>query len=129
MQRCGLDHVFVFKPGLANVELRNGRRGACPSELKTALIEPEVARDRAATGIRPDLQRTGDLRSDIVAIEKLSALCVEAQVQQRLAAGECDGPCPGDGASARSLPGDLTENELRTGEASLAREMVDDHAG
>src|SRR5438309_8935138 len=80
MQRGRLDHVFFIEASFANVELRDRRRGACSSKLKTTFVEPEVARDRAAIGIGPDLQRTRHLRSDVVAIEQLGALRVEVQV-------------------------------------------------
>ena len=36
------------RPRLAHIELRHGRRRARPAELEAALVELEIARDRAA---------------------------------------------------------------------------------
>ena len=105
MQVLRLDRVFDLEPAVVDLELGNGRRGARPPELESALVELENARDGAALPVRADLQRTGDSRSDIVAVEQKRLAGVERQVERGPAAGEGRAAAAGDAPAAGRLPG------------------------
>ena len=70
---------------MPDLELRNRRGGAGPAEQEAAFVEPEVAGDRAAFAARPDLQRPGHPRGDVVAVEQKRLAGVEIQVEQSAA--------------------------------------------
>ena len=124
-----LDHVLRVDPGFADIELRDGGRGARPAELEAALVEMEVAGDRAAVAVRADLQRTRHPGGDVVAVEQQRLVGFERQVEQSLAAGEGDRAAARHRPVAGRLPGDLREDQLRPGEARLARNIGNHHAG
>ena len=104
VNRGGLDHVLGVEARLVHVQLRDRRRGARPAELEAALVELEVAGNRAAVRIRSQLQRSRDPRRHVVAVEEQRLVGVERQIEQRIAAGEGHGAIAADRTAAGGLP-------------------------
>src|SRR5258708_15540076 len=128
MECCRLDNFLLIEASFADIELGHSACCACPAKLEAALVEPEVTRNGSATRIPLDLQGTGNARCDIVAIEEKRLVCIERQIEQRLAGREGDASTASDGSAASRLARDLAENERRAGKRRLGRRMLDHHS-
>ncbi len=69
MQVRGLDNLFLLEPAVCHLELRNRGRRARSAELEAPVVEPKLAADRPRSPIRPDLQRPGHARGQVVAVQ------------------------------------------------------------
>ena len=124
-----LDHVLDVEAGLADVELRHRGRGGRPAKLEAALVELEVAGDHAAVRGRMELERPGDRAATSSRLRSSAWSALNARSSSAWPSAKVDRPAPADRSAAAGVAGDLAEDQLRPGEAGVAANLVDDHAG